>query len=305
MNVLFQNMLPVIIACLAGWGLGRRHKLDLRTLGSIVVFAIAPLVNFDAVLKAPAETTMFALPLFAFIIGGCNSWFAYWSSRLLVRAPEHILLTASSASSANTLYYGLGLALALLPKEQIAPFLLGAIGFSLSESLFGYYFLARNHFHWRAALGRVVRLPVPYAILSGIVIRNLFPTTELLQLIAPLAGYARGALILLGSMILGTALAQEQRFRIVPRLVATVLFSRHVSFALITATLLALDALGPQLIAPAYHRLFLLFAIMPIANNTLTFATILGLPTAAISSTIIISNGLALVLAALACGLPG
>ena len=90
-----------------------------------------------------------------------------------------------------------------------------------------------------------------------------------------------------------------------PRLVAAVLLTRHISFAAITALLLTLDALGPQLIAPAYHRLFLLFAIMPIANNTLTFAVILGLPTAAISSTIIISNGIALALAAVVCSLPG
>jgi predicted permease len=298
MITIIQNMLPVLMAGGGGWLLGRSQKPDLRTLGTVVVYTIVPLVNFDAVLKAPAEASIIVLPIMAFIIGSCNSWLAYYCSRRILQSDEQVLLTASSASSANTLYYGLGLALALLPSAVIPAFLLAATGFSLSEAIFGYYFLARTNFTWRMAVGRVLRLPMPYAVLIGILCRNLISTTELQIIITPLISYSRGALILLGSMILGIAIAQEQRFQIAPRLVTAVLFCRHITFALVTLLFLSLDAICFHLINPSYYPLFMLFAAMPIANNTLTFAALLGLPTALISSTIIISNCVALLLAA-------
>jgi malate permease and related proteins len=298
MNQLFLNLLPVLAACLAGWILGRRQDLDIRTLGTIVIYAIAPVVNFDAVLRAPMTGTMLALPIVAFIIGGGNSLLSYALARRCMNEKAHVLFVASSASSANTLYYGLGLALAVLPAEMIAPFCVAAIGLSVSESVFGYYFLARNNFTWRTAVQRVVRLPVLSAVALALLYKITMPTEGLIATIAPLAGYCRGALIILGSMILGVALGQNQQFKFYPRLTATILFTRHMLFAALVGTLLALDAHTAQLIPDTYRTIFLLFALMPIANNSLTFAASLGLPTEAISSTIIFSNAFAIILAA-------
>lgn len=300
MTSLLVNMLPVFAACFAGWLLGKRQQLDIRTLGMIVIYAIAPAVNFDAVLKAPLTGAMLALPIAAFLVGGANSLLSYRLARRCLSEKEHILFVASAASSANTLYYGLGLALAVLPAELIPAFCVTAIGLSVSESVFGYYFLARANFSWGMALQRVIRLPVLSAVALALLLKLCLSVDSLLATIAPLAGYCRGALILLGSMLLGVALAKSQRFRFHPRLTLLLLFTRHVLFALLAAILSALDAHSLHLIPDAYRIIFLLFALMPIANNSLTFAATLGLPTDAICSTILVSNAVAILLAGLA-----
>lgn len=301
MSALFVNMLPVLTACLAGWVIGKRQQLEIRTLGIIVIYAIAPVVNFDAVLKAPMTVTTLALPLATFIIGGCNSLLSYALARRLLVDREHRLFVASAASSANTLYYGLGLALAVLPVDMVPLFCVAAIGLSISESIFGYAFLARNNFTLRAALIRVARLPVLAAVVFALLLKLLMPVDGLIALLAPLAASCRGALILLGSMILGAAIGTMRGMQFNPRLTALVLFTRHALFALLAAGLLILDAHTAQLIARPDRIIFQLFALMPIANNSLTFAVTLGLPTTAICSTIIVSNLLAILLAAAAC----
>ncbi len=297
MSTLLVNMLPVLAACLTGWIIGKWHQLDIRTLGIIVIYAIAPVVNFDAVLKAPMSGTMLALPVATFIIGGGNSMLSYVLARRCLSAKEQVMFVASASSSANTLYYGLGLALAVLPAAMIPSFCVAAIGLSVSESVFGYYFLARTSFSWRMALQRMVQLPVLWAVAFAILTKLCLPVESLINTIAPLAGYCRGALILLGSMILGVALSQNQQFKLHLRLSSVILFTRHLLFALLAVLLLFLDAHSAQQIPTAYRTLFLLFALMPIANNSLTFATTLGIPTDAISSTIIVSNVMAMILA--------
>lgn len=297
MIAVIANMLPVIAACIAGILLARARRIDLPSLGLIVIYCIAPIVNFDAILKIKASPAILILPCATFLLGALNSLLTSLWSRRLLRAEGAGLLVASSASSANTLYFGLGLAAALLPPELIPVFLLCCIGPSLSENLFGYYFLARNHFDWRAALRRVAGLPVLYAVVAGLCLRALHIGSP--EWLAPLAANSRGAMIMLGSMILGVGLGQEKRLSFNPSLVTAVLFSRHVSFALLVIACLGLDAWTLRVIDPKYYAIFLLFALMPIANNNLTFATVLGLPTGPVGSTILASNVASLSLAAL------
>jgi predicted permease len=299
MNTILLSMLPVIVASICGFLLSRTRAIDLGTLGNIVIYCIAPIVNFDAVLKAQATPAMVALPVCAFLLGALNSMLTYqWAWRL-----RHGLglIVASSASSANTLYFGLGLAAAVLPPALLPAFLLTCVGFSLSETIFGYYFLARRHFTWRLAIRRVTRLPVLYAVALGLLCHVLRINRP--DWLEPLAMDARGTLILLGSMILGVALGQEKSWRFQPGLAIAVLMSRHVSFAALACALLYLDRLGARWIEPQYDIIFVLFALFPIANNTLTFAATLNVPTGAISNAIVLSNLVALGFAALFCNL--
>lgn len=287
-SIIFHNMLPVIAACIAGIILARTRRIDLPTLGTIVIYCIAPIVNFDAVLKIKADAAMFALPLLTFTICAVNSVLtSLWSKRLL-HDQSAGLLVASSASSANTLYFGLGIAMAVLPPDLVPVFLLCCIGPSLSETIFGYYFLARSRFDWRDATRRVVKLPVLYAVAFAICCHAL--GLDRPDWLTPLAANSRGALIMLGSMILGVGLGQEKNLHFNPGLVAAVLFSRHITYALLTMGFLLLDLRTLHMIAPEHHHVFLLFILMPIANNTLTFASLLGLPTGPIGSTILASN---------------
>lgn len=300
MNTILLSMLPVIVASISGFLLSRTRSIDLNSLGSIVIYCIAPIVNFDAVLKAQATPAMIALPICAFIIGALNSVTTYqWSQRL-----RHGLglIVASSASSANTLYFGLGLASAVLPPVLLPAFLLTCVGFSLSETIFGYYFLARGQFTWQRAIRRVTRLPVLYAVALGLLCHAAQINRP--DWLEPLATDARGTLILLGSMILGVALGQEKSWRFQPGLACAVLMSRHVSFAVLAFAILYLDHLSTHWIEPQYDIIFVLFALFPIANNTLTFAATLNVPTGSISNAIVLSNLVALGFAALFCSLP-
>lgn len=297
MNTILLSMLPVVVASIGGFLLSRTRAIDLNTIGSIVIYCIAPIVNFDAVLKAQGTPAMIALPVCAFILGALNSVVTYqWAQRL-----RHGLglIVASSASSANTLYFGLGLASTVLPSTLLPAFLLTCVGFSLSETIFGYYFLARRQFTWRLAVLRVTRLPVLYAVALGLLCHAFHINRP--DWLEPLATDARGTLILLGSMILGVALGQEKSWRFQPGLACAVLLSRHVSFAALAFALLYLDRLGARWIEPQYDIIFVLFALFPIANNTLTFATTLNVPTGSISNAIVLSNLVALGFAALFC----
>jgi predicted permease len=294
MESILQNLLPVVAAAVGGFLLARKKPVDPATLGAMLVYFISPLVSFSGVMRAEATAAAAALPAIAFVLGSVNSLLGrVWSRRVLGEG-DASLLVASSASSSNTLYFGYGLATALLPPEALPLFLLASIGFSLSEAVWGFYFLARGRCGMRAAVERVARLPLFYAVAAGLVLR--LAGVSHVAALAPLFDCARGAAVFTGSALLGVALAR-QKLRLDLRLLAAMLVSRHLTFSILAAGTIVADAAWLHLLPPGCRLLLALFATFPLANNTLTFAAALGLPTDRIGSAIVASNAVALALA--------
>ncbi len=72
---------------------------------------------------------------------------------------EESAVLAFSAGTGNTGYFGLPVALVLLPPTGVTLYLFAVLGVTLYEFTVGFYLSARGRFSARQSLFKIVRLP--------------------------------------------------------------------------------------------------------------------------------------------------
>jgi malate permease and related proteins len=146
------------------------------------------------------------------------------------------------------------------------------------EVTVGYYIGSRGHHTVQEALKRVVKLPIIYGMIAGII----WSATGY-DLPAPIHAMWQnflGAFSILGMMIVGLALGHIKHFTWDSKLFAWLLGVKAIIWPVV-ATALLLAGVGTFLATfdPRMPLLFILIAAVPLAGNTPAYAALTGLPT--------------------------
>jgi len=180
-----------------------------------------------------------------------------------------------AASTSNTGYFGTPLVLALFGPQAVGIYFLMNFAVALSETTVGYYFGARGHHGMRDSLKKVLSLPANYAVLLGLAWNGLdLPLPD-----AFLTWWARftGAWVIIGMMLIGVALSQVGGWRTNARLTGILFSIKFLLWPACTYGFALLDKSVLGLFDPMVHTLLLVIGIVPLAGNTVTFATQLKL----------------------------
>ncbi|MEA2120473.1 AEC family transporter [Halovibrio sp. HP20-50] len=256
-----------------GWVAARRLAIDPRPIATLLVYLIAPLTIFRALMNGGPTAEYLLLTLGLFILVS--------SMALLVRritqhrfGPQEGALLAFSSGTGNTGYFGLPVALILLPPEGVTLYLFCMLGINLYEFTVGFYLSARGHFSIRQSLIKIARLPLIYAFLSALLLNALnvtLPAALMDSLDVFPATYT-----LLGMMIIGMTLSQVTLSAWDARFVATCVGLRYLLWPLVMlAAVLLLQYLGP--LAPELGMALLLLGVVPMASNVVVVAMELGI----------------------------
>jgi predicted permease len=208
-----QSVLPVLLIGGLGYLVGRVRAIDLAPITGLTVLVLVPAIVFDSLARATLPRELLSRLALHFAL----QLAAIWALTVVVTrvaglsgpARGAILLAALFSNAGNV---GLPLALFAFGSEGLAIAGGWFAVLSIGASLIAPYLAARSSVGARAALGRVARQPIIYAVAAG-AIANLLgvsvpgPVAKASQLLA--GGAVALMLLLLGLQLARLSVREE------------------------------------------------------------------------------------------------
>ncbi len=264
------SFLYLIVA--VGFLAGKKLKIDRSTIATLLIYIITPVIIFYGVVVAPVSNTYLLLPVVFFVTATLLSLIFYEVGKLFWKTNEKNLLSAA-AGSGNTGYFGLPLVLALTGEGGLSIAVFCLLGTTLYESTRSYYILAKSHVSPRESIAMVLKLPLLYAFILGLIANRAGFVIEgdLLEVFS----YFKGAYVVLGMMIVGIALAAANIRAFDLRFTLLAFIAKFVGYPALIGGFVVLDATIFNLFTQNTHTVMMLISIVPMAANTISYAMLL------------------------------
>lgn len=247
---------------------GRWLALEARPIATLLIYLIAPLTFFRGLTLGGPTPGYLLLTLGLFVTASLIAIIVNRLAKRLFPAQEAALLAFSSGTG-NTGYFGLPVAMILLPPEGVTLYLFCVLGVTLYEFTVGFYLSARGQFSVRQSLAKIARLPLVYAFLAALLTSGLgiaLPSGVMDGLAVFPATYT-----LLGMMIIGMTLGRVSFHEIDARFIAACVALRYVLWPLLAgvAVIVLRMTLG---ISDQLALALLLVGVVPMAANVVVIA---------------------------------
>jgi predicted permease len=289
---LVVKVVPLYVLIFLGYLAGKKLGVRKESVSALLIYFIAPFVVFSGVIASPLDRTIVLLPLLCFILCCLIGTAFYIAGAFVWSGPERNIL-AFAAGTGNTGYFGLPVILALLGPQYFSLTVLAILGFILFENSLGYYFVARGHLNVRDALLKVLKLPAIYAFVAGVAVLALhvaFPAT-----FQSLFTNFQGAYSILGMMLVGLGLAGIGAVAPDRIFLFSSLFAKFVVWPVVVVLFILADRSLLHLFSPMAYAVLLVLSIVPLAANTVAFATQLKAAPEKAAIAVMISTLIALV----------
>jgi len=268
--VLLLKILPLYALIILGYLAGKKLKARKETIASILIYVITPVVIFNSVYKTKLTPELLLLPVIFFILCCSISMFFYFSCSGIFKDSTRNIL-AFAAGTANTGYFGIPVAIELFGEELIGVFILGIMGFVFFENSLGFFITARGNHTVDEALKRLFRLPTIYAFLAGLLFN--FLNIDLGHGFNSFSSHFIGCYAVLGMMLIGLGLSDMKEFTFDFKFLAATFLAKFVVWPLLVIGLIFFDSQFFHLFNSAVYKASFLISIVPLAANTVAFAT--------------------------------
>lgn len=271
-----------------GWGLGKKLKIDSQGISSLLVYVIAPFVIFYAIVQSPADWTYLKYSLGAFILTTFMA-FAGIALAKLFWQDSRTNLFGFAAGTGNTGYFALPLVLAIFNQEQIAIAIFIIIGVTLYEFTVGYFITANGTMSYKDSLIKVLKLPLLYAALFGMIFKYL--NIQFNDIILSFLANFKGAYSILGMMVIGLTIAKFTKLEMDWSFTGLSIFWKHLIYPIVALILFSY-------LVPVNTYTLQVIALMvatPMAGNVVIISNNLGLHPEKAATTVMLSTLLALV----------
>ncbi|WP_262489096.1 AEC family transporter [Halomonas sp. ANAO-440] len=256
-----------------GWLAARHLAVDPRPIATLLIYLIAPLTFFRGLTLGGPTPGYLLLTLALFALASLMAILVNQVGKRFLPAQESALL-AFSAGTGNTGYFGLPVAMVLLPPEGVTLYLFCVLGVTLYEFTVGFYLSARGQFTVRQSLIKITRLPLIYAFLAALLFSGLGLTVP----VAVMDGLAvfPATYTLLGMMIIGMTLSRVSVREFDGRFISACVAVRFGLWPLVA--LLAVLGLQAFFSLPIELAMaLLLVGVVPMAANVVVVAMELGI----------------------------
>lgn len=178
-----------------------------------------------------------------------------------------------AAGTGNTGYFGLPVAYAIFNQDLIGLVVLAILGTILFENSIGFFITARGHYSFKESIIKVVKLPTIYAFFLGLIV-NL-SGVQMGTIYTGAVESFRGAYTILGMMIIGLGLSGIVEYKFDLKFIGLTFLAKFLWWPLMTAAVIFADISFFHLYNPGIHKVLILMSIVPIAANTVAFASAL------------------------------
>lgn len=267
---LLVKLIPFYIFILLGFLVGRILKAQKETVASILIYLVQPVIIFHGVYTSQINLGTLSLPIIFFLIASfiCLSMYQI-AKRFWHDSTKNIL--AFTAGSGNVGYFGLPVAVAIFGEQVLGLVALVILGSALYENTLGFFITARGHHTVGESLLKVATLPSLYAFFLGLAANLAHVSTGQIYLDTVLL--FRGTYTLLGMMLIGLGLSAITSFKFDFKYISFAFLSRFFIWPLLILLVIILDAYIFRIYDDTLHKIMILMSIVPLAANTVAYAT--------------------------------
>ncbi len=268
--VLLIKLIPVYLLILLGFIAGKVLQVKKESIATLLIYTIAPVVVFNGVVTTPLTLSTLSLPLLFFCIGGIICGLFYWLGGFFWKTSERNIL-AFAAASGNTGYFGIPVALALFGESHLGFVVLSTLGLILFENSVGFFIVAKGNHTSREALIKLVTLPSLYAFILGVIVYSSH--ISLGSVLNDVMTSFRGAYTILGMMLLGLGMASVSRAHLDRPFTVLAFIAKFIVWPVVVGCIIFLDSTFWHFYTTDIYTVILLLSIVPLAANTVAFAT--------------------------------
>lgn len=292
---LFYKTLPLYITVFIGLCVGRMFDMPLKAIAnSFVNFILTPFLFF-IILRTSIGVADLYIPFLAFGLCTLVAFTAYGLSGFTYKNSPVRSLIGLGAASGNHALYGIPVASLLIGPHIIPMLALFVIGSATVVNSIGVYLGSKNGANDESALKRLLRFPLLYAILMGLLCNPLWqaydpPLFDLDLIQKPLnliAGF--GGMLIVG-LAVGLEIRRSRRLVLDLKYLAHVFFFRFMFWPLLAMLIIALDVYLLGVFDRDFYVFIMMISFMPIPLQTGTFAVVLGLDASRAATAVLLTT---------------
>lgn len=288
---LLAKLFPLYIIILLGYIAGKFLNVKKETIAPLLIYIIVPVVIFAGVVSTRLNLNVIFLPILFFILGSSIALLVFYLAGFIWKDSTRNILAFTSGTG-NIGYFGIPVSIAIFGNDVIGIIALVFLGISLYETTLGFFLMARGSFTAKKSLTKLLKLPILYAYLLGLLV-NL-NHIQLGSIFFDTAANFRGAFTILGMMIIGIGLADIKKFEFDFKFIGLTFLIKFAVWPLLMILLIFLDNTFFKIFDNSIDKIFILMAIVPLAANTVSYATLLKAKPEKASLAILLSTFFAL-----------
>lgn len=285
---LLGKIIPLYFSVFLGFISTYKLKCDKETIAKILLYILAPLIVFNATISVKLDSQVLFLPISFFLFSTILAFTLLFLFKKIY-SDNRANLLAFSTSTGNTGNIGIPLAILFLEPKLVDIFIFSILASILYQNSVGYYITAKGNFSANESIKKVLKLPVIYAFILGIIL-------NLLEIKIPLvlfsySEFLKGAYAILGMMLIGMGMEKfhsSNSFDI--KFISYTLLIKFVLWPISTLIFIYFDKNFIHFLNSDFYMIMFLFSIVPLAGNTVTVATILNVKPQMMSMAVFIST---------------
>ena len=289
--LLFQNLIPLYILIALGWIAGKFLNIDIKSIGALGIYVFMPIAVCGYIAQLDFKPIYAGLPIIVFctITLLALSWLKFAKK---IYPDYRANLLTMCATWGNIGYFALPIVIALYPPELVGVYMFMMAGTIFYEATIGYYIWMRGNLNIKQSLKKVIKFPSLYAIIIGLTFNYANYPFE--GKLLTYWEYCRGAYIVIGMMIIGTALSKIKNLVIAPRFLSLAFLGKFIIWPLTTFTLIQIDIHLLKIFDQTSHQMLFLLSTVPPGANIAAFAATLNMNPEKAATTVLIGTLLAL-----------
>ncbi|CAM3847105.1 AEC family transporter [Arcobacter cloacae] len=285
---LLGKILPLYFSILLGLFSTVFLKCDKESIAKILLFILAPIIVFNATLNVKLEASVIFLPIFFFLLSTIIAFISLSFFKKIYQDNTSNLLAFSTATG-NTGNIGIPLAILFLEPSIVDVFIFTVLASLLYQNSVGYYITAKGNFTAKQSLIKVIKLPVLYAFLLGVILNIL--EFKMPEIFLDYSDYLKGTYAILGMMFLGMGMEKiRTNGGFDKKFIFYSLFIKFVIWPVLILIFIYIDKNFLNFLNKDFYLLMFIFSIVPLAGNTVTVATLLDVKPEKISLAVFIST---------------
>ncbi|MBE0492525.1 MAG: AEC family transporter [Sulfurospirillum sp.] len=281
------KILPLYATIALGYVIVRYFDARRENMASLLIYILGPIVIFMASYRVQLDLAVVVLPIVLYLLNSVLSLSALGiGGRFFHDNTKNIL--AFSAGTGNTGYFGIPLAIMLLDESLVNIYIFTVLASLLYENTVGFFVVAKGHYSIIQSLIKVAKLPSIYAMILGL-------TCNILQvkLGADLANYLdtfKSAYAILGMMMIGMGLSGLKNIGIDKAFISFAFLMKFLIYPLSVLVIIWLDRVYFHFFSTGLYQVMFLFAIPPMAGNTVAVASLLNVHPEKASLAVVLST---------------
>lgn len=289
---LLSKIIPLYALIFFGFTAGRFLKVQKESIATILIYIISPFIFFNAAATTPISLANISFPVISFFLCFLMIVLFYKIGKIFWKDGTANIL-GYVGSMGNVGYFGLPVAIAVLPKEFIGPYLIGVLGVNIFDVSGAYFLVAKGKHTFKESIKRVFMLPTLYTFFLGITIQLIH--IPLSQSYFDLVASFRGAYVILGMMLVGLGIAGIKSFTFDFLFIFLAFLAKFIVWPILVFILIFIDNSFFHLYGPGLHNVLIILSIVPIAANSVAYSTQFNLHPEKVALTVFMSTLFALI----------